>query len=244
MSQPEWKLLFSTDYSALYTDTTGVYHPELVIAQEYETERGTTRWQVYRFSLERCYQVTDEDGSTFLTDMDPTTANLPYPLTKYVPWFRDDIGSIAKSCGATAAELVSLLCSDVPQELAQAYEMIGGYHGYANLDSEPSDWTESEMADFPERGKMSIRIETSDDDNGMVTLYCDDQEACRDDQSVEGSRWETPGDMDIGYASVMDHPGLLASLEKEYDVDSSEYSPPEPEDLARWHAKYLADGGS
>ena len=32
-NRPEWKLVYATDYSALYVDTTGVYDPELAIAQ-------------------------------------------------------------------------------------------------------------------------------------------------------------------------------------------------------------------
>ena len=47
-NQPIWKLVYATDYSALHTDETGVYPPELTILQEYETERGKTRFKVYR----------------------------------------------------------------------------------------------------------------------------------------------------------------------------------------------------
>lgn len=137
----------------------------------------------------------------------------------------------------TVVDLTSALCSEDPGTRAEAYEAIGGYHGYDNFDSYPEDWNESQMSAWPKRGRMKITISTSDDDNGMVTLYCDDQDAARDDQAVEGSSWECPSDTDVAHASVTDRPNLLARLEKEYDVDSSEYSPPDADDLARWSKK-------
>jgi hypothetical protein len=57
MSQPVWKTIYNTDYSRLQEDTTGVYPPELEIAQEYEDESAKggrkTKFMFYRFSLER-----------------------------------------------------------------------------------------------------------------------------------------------------------------------------------------------
>lgn len=157
-NQPIWKLLWSTDYSALYTDETGVYPPELQIAQT-DDDAGIT--YVYRFPLDRCWQVTDDDGSTFLTDMNPERAtrtgdpfkDLPYPLSHYVPWFRNDLGNVASSVGRSVAEIVGDLCSDDPSRLAHAYEDIGGYHGFDNFDSSPEEWTEHEFSEWPERGE-------------------------------------------------------------------------------------------
>lgn len=147
--QPEWKLVYATDYSALYVDTTGVYDPELMIAHT-DDDAGVA--YVYRFPLERCWQVTDEDGSTFLTDTDPVSKNLPYPLTTYVPWYRDSLGDVADSCSMETAELVELLCSDDPSALAEAFEAIGGYHGFDNFDSYPEEWTLHAFESWPDRG--------------------------------------------------------------------------------------------
>ena len=159
MSQPEWKLLWATDYSALYEDTTGVYDPELAVVQTDDNadEDDPQRNLVYRFPLERCWQATRDDGSTFLTDMDPSREDLPYPLTTYVPWFRDSLGDVARSCGDNLASLVKRLCSDDPGDLASAYLDIGNYHGFANFDSYPQGWTESEFDAWPERGPKSQR---------------------------------------------------------------------------------------
>lgn len=83
--------------------------------------------------------------------------------------------------------------------------------------------------------RMHITLSQSDSDDGYVTVYCDDKKACRDDQSIEGSNWETPRDMDGGYAIIQDRPSLVADLtRKGYDVDDSEYSPPNKEDMKRW----------
>lgn len=167
MSQPQWELVYATDYSALYRDTTGVYDPELVVAQELddvdEDDIEATAAVVYRFPLERCWRVTETDEdtgetSTYITDMDPAReSELPHPLSSHKPWYRDSLGDIARSSGIPIAELIDALCSDDPATLANAFEAIGGHHGYANFDSYPDEWTATEFEEWPERGaKLSI----------------------------------------------------------------------------------------
>lgn len=74
---------------------------------------------------------------------------------------------------------------------------------------------------------MKIALDNMDKDDGTVTVYCDDQQAAIDDQSIEGSMWEAPGDLDVAYAVICDRPGLVEALEADgYEVDTSEYSPP------------------
>ena len=104
------------------------------------------------------------------------------------------------------------------------------------------DTIDESTLDAIENPPMRIRISSSDDDDGSVLVECDDQEACRNDQSIEGSRWETPRDMDIGYASILDRKGLVAHLQAEgYEVDDSDYSEPTDEDLAYWSYKCDAE---
>jgi hypothetical protein len=63
--QPKWKLVYATDYSALYVDETGVYDPQLQIAQENgdhdEDDLASVAAYVYRFDLDRC-KVSDPNG--------------------------------------------------------------------------------------------------------------------------------------------------------------------------------------
>ena len=75
-------------------------------------------------------------------------------------------------------------------------------------------------------GKQMKIIAENSSDRESVLLTCDDQEAALHDQTVLGSRWEAPRDMDVAYAYVTDRPGLIEELEREgYEVDSSEYFP-------------------
>ena len=74
--------------------------------------------------------------------------------------------------------------------------------------------------------KLKIKLDNLDHDDVMVSVYCDDKEAAKFDQSIMGSMWEAPSDMDIAYAIIDDEPDLVKKLEAEgYDVDDDEYCP-------------------
>lgn len=179
MSQPQWELIYATDYSALYRDTTGVYDPELMIAQTVddadEDDIEATAAVVYRFPLKRCWQVIDDDGTWYLTEQNPTrAAELPHGLRAYQPWYADDLRHVADSVGCELSGLVADLCSDDPKMLAGAFEAIGGYHGYDNLDSYPEEWTTTEFEQWPERG---VKLSTDERDaftKGYIScaLWC------------------------------------------------------------------------
>lgn len=86
---------------------------------------------------------------------------------------------------------------------------------------------------------VRVSLSQSDDDDGTVTVYCDDQRQARLDQSIslngQSARWECPRDMDVAYASLTNFYDLEKALtEAGYEVDASEYSPPDAEDLAYW----------
>ena len=71
-----------------------------------------------------------------------------------------------------------------------------------------------------------MKIQLCNSDDGMITVYCYDQQDAIDDQSINGANWEAPGDMNCAYASFPNEPGLVEKLESEgYDVDDSEYTP-------------------
>lgn len=72
---------------------------------------------------------------------------------------------------------------------------------------------------------MKIKI-CNLDSAELVTVYCDNKEEARHDQTILGCRWECPSDMGVAYATIDDQPDLVALLEKEgYEVDDSEYFP-------------------
>ena len=142
MSQPQWKLVYSTDYSALYVDETGEYSPELQIAQGDDNE-----YEVFRFSLDQCHMVYP-DGPMF-----PQSGFLGSVDGKgefHEEWFWDDLKSIADTHGTTKRELVKALTSSDPKKLAWAYECIGGHWGFNEFDDYPQKWTGSEMDSWPD----------------------------------------------------------------------------------------------
>ena len=146
MSQPKWKTVYNTDYSRLLEDTTGVYPAELEIAQEYEDE-GKTKFQFYRFPLEQQKLVADEEevGKFFLVPKNYDKKTYPHDISQYEEWFVKDLKSVARSCGMELEELVDLLCSDIPAKRANAYECIGGHHGYDNFECYPQTLTEGQL---------------------------------------------------------------------------------------------------
>lgn len=142
-SQPRWKLVYSTDYSALFTDETGQYAPEMMIAQEIDDAPARERFQVYRFPIERL-KIVKSAGNPYLVN-ERWDASWPHPLPQYQEWFAKDLGRVAESSGRTRNDLVRALVSADPRERASAYEDIGNYHGFDNFDSYPQTWSESKM---------------------------------------------------------------------------------------------------
>lgn len=136
-TQPNWKLLANLgdvnpiDYGGyfVYEDTTGVYPPEAELL--YAPERDSGKWKAWRFALDRCTFI---DG--ILSD------NQFHP--EHPAWFADDIQAVADFCGQTPEIMIADLCSENPIERARAYQAIGDYHGYDNLDDYPLTLTRAE----------------------------------------------------------------------------------------------------
>jgi hypothetical protein len=79
-----------------------------------------------------------------------------------------------------------------------------------------------------EKAPFNIRLDNLDDEEGGVMIDCESQILATHDQSVAGSHWECPSDMDIAYACAGDHPGLVEELTKEgYIVNDDNYWPPD-----------------
>lgn len=141
--QPAWRTLYATDYSRVETDDTGVYAPEMEVAQEIADEPDGT-FDVFRFSLDRLQSVFPDGGAHCLIPVN-YGASWRHPAADYDAWFTCGLDDVASSCGTTHRELVEALTGDDIAARAWAYECIGGYHGYANLDSDPLRLTEDEL---------------------------------------------------------------------------------------------------
>jgi hypothetical protein len=112
--------------------------------------------------------------------------------------------------------------------------VCSGTGGPGIPEEQPSMWFRVVVTSEP----MVIRLSNSDDDDGAVLVMCDDPGACDDDQTIDGSSWETPSDMSEGYTMLQDRPSLVAELEAQgYEVDDSGYSAPDDEDMRFWYAK-------
>lgn len=133
-AQPKWKLLASTDRSAIYIDETRAYAPEMEVAEELNEE--SEERVVYRFMLERLKLVEHHDRKLYLVS-EHWREDWPHPVHQYEEWFVDSLDDIASSIGSTRKALVEALISADPQHRAVAYEAIGGYHGFINLDHDP-----------------------------------------------------------------------------------------------------------
>lgn len=137
--QPRWQLIDNLgdanpiDHGGLfvYRDTTGVYMEEAELLQPIDSERGEPEtWYAWRFLLDRCTFVNG-----VLSD------------NKYHPecsaWFAKEIGAVASMNGKTSDDMIDDLCSDDPRRRAFAYEAIGNYWGFNNLDGDGPDTFDS-----------------------------------------------------------------------------------------------------
>jgi hypothetical protein len=105
-------------------------------------------------------------------------------------------------------------------------------------EEQPSAWFRIEITSVPLRVKLTNH---SGDDDGSVLVTCDDKGGAEDDQTIDGLSWESPSDMQEAYTILQDRPTLVADLKVEgYNVDASEYSAPDEQDMRYWHAVCLA----
>lgn len=110
------------------------YHAEKLDSPE-EDILGAT-WRVYRFTLDRQKLVRLESmDRPYLV---PYSWNDTYPhyISKYEEWFVKSLGEVASYVGSTKKGLELVLTSDDPLQLAWAYQCIGDFHGWANLNAD------------------------------------------------------------------------------------------------------------
>jgi len=142
--QPVWEFVANLgdahplDYGGyfVYRDTTGVYEEEAEFWNEPDEEDGPIT--VYRIMLERKKMV-----GPYLVPLryDPSWR---HPVEQYDEWFHKDLADVAESVGLEKEAIEEMLCSGDPIKRANAYWMIGQYHGWENLDSYPETYTRRE----------------------------------------------------------------------------------------------------
>jgi hypothetical protein len=131
MSQPKWIEKACTDFYRLLIDETGVYDPEVEIADEI----GDGRYQLFRVPLER-FKTVIVDDTRYIVPAGYETS-WPHPAGSYQPWFYDGLGSVADSAGTDRDTLVEQLCSEDPEQRLQAYMDVAGRYGWYEFDEGP-----------------------------------------------------------------------------------------------------------
>lgn len=115
----------------VYQDETGVYPPEIEKLRV-ETTAGRDHWASHRCILEPC---TFADGILSDNKFHPRTA----------AWFADKLEGVASYIGQPLDELVLWFLSTNLTERARAWEAVGDYFGWENLDSQP--WRSNNRAE-------------------------------------------------------------------------------------------------
>lgn len=145
MSQPDWECIGQLgdvnplDYGGywIFRDKTGVYPEEgelLVVSDE---EDGTNR--VYRFILERCtYQNGILSDNKFHPDH-PAWFAKPEAYRVSRPQDTTYLSGVSDFADYPLDELIQDFCSEDALKRASAYRVVGEYHGFENLDSDPLD---------------------------------------------------------------------------------------------------------
>ena len=127
----------------VFTDSTGVYPDEAELLKIDDDGSAT----VYRFMLEKCTFINGilsdnrfhPDKSAWFAKPESERANRPQDSTY--------LSNVAECCGMDEGELIDMLCSGDPIQLAIAYRAIGDYHGFDNLDSYPLQLSADEVAE-------------------------------------------------------------------------------------------------
>lgn len=128
MSQPIWKFVTNLgdeqplEYGGyfIFKDLTGVYPPE----GELLVLHTKDKYEIRRFILEPC------------TFVDGVLSDNKFHRDK-PSWFADRIDALASFVGLETKELIDMFVSGTIQERAMAWQAVGDYFGFDNLDSYP-----------------------------------------------------------------------------------------------------------
>jgi hypothetical protein len=164
--QPEWEYLGNLgDASPLlhggyfvYRDKTGVYDPqaELLVVENEDDAPEEMRYTVYRFDLPQCTYV---EGVLSDNPYHPECSAWFYATEaeKKARPQDSNLDDLASSMGIEVDELIRLFCSDDPLERAEAWRMVGDYHGFENLDEYPMGFSREEIEQRYEDGELKRR---------------------------------------------------------------------------------------
>ena len=145
-AQPEWRLVANLGDQGdpiafgglfVFVDETGVYPPEMERLEPLG-EEDDSPIEVHRVILEPMQRV---NGGLVASHYDAAWIAEHADFTE---WFSGDLGAVADCCGMDLDDLTDSLCSTDPVRLARAYQAIGDYHGWANLDAYPWTMTQAE----------------------------------------------------------------------------------------------------
>ncbi len=141
--QPAWQFVANLgdvnplDYDGLfvYVDRSGVYAPECAKLERITDDSVTgsaERWQVSRWSLDRCTWINGVLSDNRFHPSKPA-------------WFADKLASVADTNGITETELRAMLCASDPVLLARGYECLIGHFGAFEFDQYPMTLTRADV---------------------------------------------------------------------------------------------------
>lgn len=140
-NQPKWKLIANLgdvnpiDHGGyfVFVDETGVYPPEGEKLESPDNDDSGEPYTVYRFILEDCtYSRNVLSDNKFHPD---------HPV-----WFNDKIKDIASACGYEDAHLLIFQFLSVDaKDRARAWESVGDYFGFHELDHYPLRMSRKEV---------------------------------------------------------------------------------------------------
>lgn len=145
-AQPRWTMIKNLgdrspiEYGGffIYRDMTGQYEAEAEILDPIEENDKIARWEIRRFTLDRCTWI---DGilsdNQFHPEM-PAWFATPESERASRPQDTTYLADVARAAGIEdETELRDQLCSEIPVVRAVAYREIGNYHGWDNFDAYP-----------------------------------------------------------------------------------------------------------
>jgi hypothetical protein len=153
-NQPIWKYIANLgdkdpiDHGGyfIYEDETGVYPPEgeLLIAPDADPpdpkegedpeDKKFKKWTVFRFILNKCIQ---QPFWPYTLSDNPYHPNLPAWFAEFENGRRDDINGMASFADLAPDILRQMFCSWKTLDRARAWQIVGEYFGFENLDSYP-----------------------------------------------------------------------------------------------------------
>jgi hypothetical protein len=116
-----------------------------------EREGISWEWQyrVYRFSVERLYEVKQDGRTNYVTKHIKEifeAGTLPYEIGVYKTWFLDSLDDMDEP-----GRVLCQLLSEDPIENARAYLTIAGHWGMENFDSYPLEMGKRELTEWARR---------------------------------------------------------------------------------------------